>query len=215
MLHIRSYTFDFRNEPRLDIGATSRCLQPLIASPLVHTFKRLQRHHRLVWIKRGRLVNQRRPGFRIQSSKSCKRYIQKSKTPILMLVSHRVKNVPNGGFSIPEYVDTEYLSVFSLGSEKKDQKNSEYGQFSRSVDLTFFYVVFIRFCNMTFQWTQEVHKLCLKDDIFRVIAFKQWKLLDPFLLVIMTGLMTENVLSQHVIKIKRFGFWYHNGFREN
>ena len=39
-----------------------------------------------------------------------------------MLVSHRVKNVPNGGFSIPEYVDTEYLSVFSLGSEKKDQK---------------------------------------------------------------------------------------------
>ena len=68
-----------------------------------------------------------------------------------MLVSHRVKNVPNGGFSIPEYVDTEYLSVFSLGSEKKDQKNSEYGQFSRSVDLTFFYVVFIRFCNMTFQ----------------------------------------------------------------
>ena len=31
----------------------------------------------------------------------------------------------------------------------------------------FFLLVFIRFCNMNFLWTQEVHKLCLKHNIFR------------------------------------------------
>ena len=161
----------------------------------MHTFKRLQRHHRLVWIKRGRLVNQRRPGFRIQSSKSCKRYIEKSKTPILILALHCIKNVRIRGFSVPEYGDTEYLSVFSMGSEKKDQKTRNTDNFHAVLTSHFSCWFLSDFATWIFYELKKFINCASNTTFSGVIAFQQWKLLDPFPLVIMIDLMTENVQS--------------------